>query len=209
MLTGHYVGSWDVSSVETVEDMFRADFNYDIEEWVSVFNNGCAPAADSCPLIWTSNGLESGTSTTGNVVVFTTMFLGTPFNQRVGHWDTSGAFVMVGMFLASDFNQPIGSWDVSFVMSFNEMFQDATAFNQDISGWDVEFAQNMSKMFKGVVAFDQDLTSWCVSPFLDVEPDQFDDGEVTWDGLPANVADGSGRAAGHSNWGRPLWGSSC
>ena len=156
------IGSWDVSEVENMGQMFSGakEFNQDIGSW-----------------------------NVSNVRYMWHMFAATKFNQDIGPWDVSKVEEMSGMFKgASNFNQDISSWDISRVdtvdemfmgaSSFNQnignwhlskidgtrsMFENATSFNQDIGSWDVSNVYNMDQMFKGASSFNQDISNWDIN----------------------------------------------
>jgi len=137
------IGSWDVSSVTTMRQMFSgaSSFNQDIGSW-----------------------------DVSSVTQMQQMFSGaSSFNQDIGSWDVSSVTNMSGMFgSASLFNQDIGSWDVSSVTTMFSMFRNAFAFNQDIGSWNTSNVTSMSNMFYSTVpsnpcAFNQDIGSWDVS----------------------------------------------
>ena len=114
------IGSWDVSNVTTMENMFGAEcgwaekeFNQDISNW------------DVSNVTYMSYmfGFECGLQ---------------QFNQDIGNWDTSSVTNMRYLFYGnSAFNQDIGDWNTSSVTDMYVMFSDAASFNQDISNWDV------------------------------------------------------------------------
>jgi surface protein len=105
------IGSWDVSNVTTMENMFGAEcgwaekeFNQDISNWdVSNVTN--------------MKGLFSNNS---------------DFNQDISNWDVSNVTNMSYMFyLAQSYNQSILGWDTSNVTNMRSMFNEAYSFNQD------------------------------------------------------------------------------
>ena len=104
------IGSWDVSSVSVMNDMFSytTSFNQDIGNW-----------------------------DVSNVTSMYAMFQGaSSFNQDIGSWDVSSVSDMNGMFtIAPSFNQDIGNWDVSNVIGMIIMFSGASSFNQDLTKW--------------------------------------------------------------------------
>jgi len=132
------IGSWDVSNVTTMWNMFvhAESFNQDIGSW-----------------------------DVSNVTVMSGMFdKATSFNQDLSSWDVGNVTMMWNMFSdASAFNQDIGSWDVSNVTNMSELFSSATNFNRDLSNWDVSNVTDMSSMFYDAESFNQDLSSWDTS----------------------------------------------
>ena len=105
------IGSWDVSNVTTMENMFGAEcgwaekeFNQDISNW-DVSN------------VTYMRGLFSNNS---------------DFNQDISNWDVSNVTDMSYMFyLAQSYNQSILGWDTSNVTNMSGMFNEAYSFNQD------------------------------------------------------------------------------
>ena len=107
------IGSWDVSNVTTMEEMFKfaQAFNQDIGSW-------------------------DVSSVTNMSFMFDEVLA---FNQDIGSWDVSNVTTMEEMFDTfqnGTFNQDISSWDVSSVTNMSFMFS-TDSFNQDISSWDV------------------------------------------------------------------------
>ncbi|NLZ18644.1 MAG: DUF285 domain-containing protein [Desulfobulbaceae bacterium] len=118
------IGSWDVSSVTDMNNMFKySSFNQDIGSW-----------------------------DVSSVTDMRYMFEGaSSFNQDIGSWDVSSVTEMSDMFLgASSFNQDIGSWDVSSVTRMYRMFASATSFNQDLSFWCVSLINKKPSIFDEV-----------------------------------------------------------
>ena len=108
------IGSWDVSSVTSMRQMFRGHNQY-----ASFFNQ------------------DIGSWDVSSVTNMNNMFRSqSAFNQDIGSWDVSSVTNMSAMFLTNtSFNQDIGSWDVSSVTFMVSMFNTASSFNQDISAW--------------------------------------------------------------------------
>ena len=135
------IGSWDVSSVMTMQSMFRGAnaFNQDIGSW----------------------------DVSSVMTMQSTFHAAGDFNQDIGDWDVSSITNMNDMFnIASDFDQDIGDWDVSSVTNMANMFANTDKFNQDIGNWDVSSVMAMQAMFSGAALFNKDLSGWCVSNVL-------------------------------------------
>jgi surface protein len=163
------IGSWDVSSVTTMEDMFRdaSSFNRDISNWV--VNN----VTDMYGMFYqaTSFNEDIGSWDVRSVTDMSEMFYNaTSFNGDISNWNVSSVTNMGYMFgSASAFNQNISSWNVSSATDMRAMFESASAFNQDIGTWDVSSVTDMSVMFRLASAFNQDLGSWDVGSVTDME----------------------------------------
>lgn len=115
------ISEWDVSSVRTMEGMFRGcRFNGDLSKWdVSKVSNMFSMFAES--------------------------FFN---NDSIKNWNVSNVLNMEYMFeYNTQFNQDISEWDVSGVSNFNCMFRDAHSFNQDISNWNIDLKARTSGMF--------------------------------------------------------------
>jgi surface protein len=132
---GDAIGSWNVSSVTDMNNMFflNAAFNKNIGSW-----------------------------NTGNVTNMASMFRGaTSFNQDIGAWNVGSVTSMTSMFdFASVFNQDISSWNVSNVTDMRFMFFAATPFNQNISSWNVSNVSNFTEMLVNCFSFNQNLGAW-------------------------------------------------
>ena len=105
------INNWDVSSVYTMDSMFKnSEFNKQLNNW-----------------------------NVSNVVNMEYMFaFATCFNQPLEKWDVSSVKDMDSMFKnAESFNQPLEKWDVSSVKDMNSMFKNAESFNQPLEKWDV------------------------------------------------------------------------
>ncbi|WP_146236486.1 BspA family leucine-rich repeat surface protein, partial [Metamycoplasma auris] len=108
------------------------------------------------------NGIEDWD--TSNVVVMSSTFELSNFNQNISNWDTSNVDYMDRMFSwAKVFNQDISGWDVWKVKSMVQMFWAASSFNQPLNNWDVSQVTYMSCMFWGASSFNQPLDDWNVS----------------------------------------------
>jgi surface protein len=143
------IGSWDVSKVSDMSEMFyNTPFNQPIGAW-NVWN-----VKDMSAMFQTAHA----------------------FNQPIGAWNVSNVTRMFTMFQkAHAFNQPIGAWNVGNVTTMAFMFSQATAFNQPIDSWDVSKVTNMSFMFEGSSSrfypsssFNQPLGAWNVSSVTDM-----------------------------------------
>ncbi|WP_409029182.1 BspA family leucine-rich repeat surface protein [Gracilimonas sediminicola] len=185
------IGSWDVSDVTTMEEMFSGplvsssglvwntstanapDFNQDIRHWdVSSVVNMRAMFQYSTKFDqpigeWDVSSVTdmSMMFSSGGVLVNRGRVI---FNQDISSWDVSSVTNMSSMFVFNlDFNQPIGGWDVSSVTNMTQMFT-ATTFNQPIGEWDVSSVTTMKYMFLAAVSFDQPLKNWDVSNVTDM-----------------------------------------
>ena len=182
------IGSWDVSNVTIMENMFSQEcfdavkeFNQDISNWdvsnvtnmTSMFSNNSAFNQDISN--WDTSSVTSmyvmfwlsvfnqdiGDWNTSSVTNMTSMFSSSVFNQDISSWDVSNVTEMGGMFRNnSAFNQDIGNWDTSSVTYMNAMFYDNSVFNQDIGDWNTSSVTNMSYMFNANSAFNQDIGNW-------------------------------------------------
>lgn len=153
------VGSWDVSLIDDMSNLFQmaSDFNQHLD--------------------WD----------TSNVVDMSYMFnYAKSFDKPIGSWNTSKLENASFMFAdAENFNQPLSDWDVSNVVVMGGMFQDATAFDKPLD-WDVKNVKNMSAMFVRAKSFDQPLSGWTVSnvinmAFMFYEAESFNQPLDGWD----------------------------
>jgi surface protein len=137
------IGSWDVSSVTDMADMFgfADDFNQDISSW-----------------------------NVSSVTDMSEMFEETDsFNQDLSNWDVSSVTDMTEMFQdAAVFNGDLSRWDTSSVTTMLEMFQRADKFNQNISSWDVSSVTNMNNMFESAATFNQYIGDWNTAQVTDM-----------------------------------------
>ena len=160
------IGSWDVSSVTNMSNMFSGTpFNQDISSW------NVSSVTDMSYMFTYTKAFNQpiGSWTVSNVTDMSYMFQGSPFSQDISSWDVSSVTNMSWMFSSDNpFNQPIGSWNVSSVTDMSYMFSSATSFDQDISSWDVSSVTNMSNMFSSATSFDQPIGSWDVSSVTDM-----------------------------------------
>jgi len=106
----HDIGSWDVSNVIDMSQLFKGlkNFNSDISNW-----------------------------NVSNVQDMSELFSGAEaFNQDLSNWNVESVTDMDRMFYeASTFNQFISDWNTSKVVNMNRMFYKATSFDQDLSRW--------------------------------------------------------------------------
>jgi surface protein len=163
------IGSWNVSNVTNMRGMFykATAFNQPIGSWdVSKVTNMQSMFNRSVAF---NQSIDSWN--VGNVTNMSFMFYNaSAFNQPIGSWNVSNVTTMDNMFReATAFNKPIGSWDVSSVSDMRSMFYDATSFNQPISSWDVSKVYRMSFMFYNASAFNQPIGSWDMSNVTDMK----------------------------------------
>jgi hypothetical protein len=162
------IGSWDVSSVVDMAQMFYTAI---------VFNNGGSSSINN----WNTSSCEYmqlmfsfaelfnqniGLWNVALVVDFSDMFNGArAFNNggsaSINNWNTGSATAMRYMFaITNDFNQPIGNWNVSGVTNIDYMFYDALAFNQPLTNWNLPYVTIAAGMFYqsfSISPFNQDL----------------------------------------------------
>ncbi|MEP1151296.1 MAG: BspA family leucine-rich repeat surface protein [Balneola sp.] len=187
------IGSWDVSDVTTMEEMFSGplvrgrlsvwttttanapDFNQDIRHWdVSSVVNMRAMFQYS-----TKFDQPIGEWDVSSVTDMSKMFAsggpfvnrgGVIFNQNISSWDVSSVTDMSRMFgFNYKFNQPIGDWNVSSVKSMRFMFAGAVNFNQPIGDWDVSNVTDFENMFWAASNFNQPIGDWDVSSVQDMQ----------------------------------------
>lgn len=129
------IGSWDVSHVTNMSNLFkfRRTFNEDIGNW----------------------------DVSNVTTLYRTFYHAEAFNQDIGRWNVSNVTTLKDAFYAAmSFNQSIDSWDVSNVTSIYRTFALAYQFNQSISSWNVSSVTNMVYAFWKASAFDKDLSLW-------------------------------------------------
>jgi surface protein len=142
------IGSWDVSKVETFNNMFNN---------AAQFNNGG------------SDSIKNWIIKISGPVTMSGMFQNTfafnqPINTDGSKWNVSTVTSMSSMFNnATAFNQNIGGWNTGAVINMSSMFASATAFNQNIGGWNTGAVTNMGSMFVNNTSFNQDISTWNVS----------------------------------------------
>jgi surface protein len=132
---GRRIGSWDVSKVTDMCDMFRdaIEFNDDLSGWDT------SSVTDMCDMFRNA----------------------TEFNDDLGGWDTSSVTTMRGMFWnATAFDGDVSGWDTSNVTTMRIMFNSARAFTGDVSGWDTSSVTDMCSMFCNAEAFNGDVSGW-------------------------------------------------
>ncbi|MFY7729326.1 MAG: BspA family leucine-rich repeat surface protein [Flavobacterium sp.] len=143
----HQIGTWDVSRVTNMSNLFSQpyyltkydkllEFNEDISGWnVSNVTN-------------MDNMFESQSL----------------FNQPLNNWNVSNVTTMKNMFSgAESFNQPLNNWNTSSLVEMKELFQSAILFNQPVDHWNVSNVTNMEGLFFGAQSFNQPLNDWNVS----------------------------------------------
>ena len=135
---GSGLGSWDVSKVTTMSNMFRSSkFNTDISSW-----------------------------NVGNVTSMDAMFSeNSSFNQSLNNWNVTKCTTIAGMFdRATSFNGSVSGWapGASGVgCSCSSLFSSASSFvGSGISSWNVSKVTNMASMFSSASAFQADLSTW-------------------------------------------------
>ena len=105
------IGSWDVSSVTTMSQMFQnaSSFNQDIGSW------------DVSSVTHMGSMFQNASS----------------FNQDIGSWDVSSVTTMSGMFRsASSFNQDISAWSpATTAANFALMLNDTAMSTTNYSRW--------------------------------------------------------------------------
>ncbi len=137
------MGSWDVSTIESIDNMF---------DGCSIFNEDIGA--------WTFTNLLTADAAFQEAVTF---------NQNISSWNMATVTDMENMFYnATAFNQPVGNWTLGMVEDMNRMFAGATNFNQDVSSWDFSQVQDIEELFSGASSFDQDLSSWDISSVTDM-----------------------------------------
>jgi len=123
-----HLNDWNVSNVRNMNSMFAGatSFNQDLSNW-----------------------------NVSNVTYMANMFSGaTVFDQDISVWDVSRTTTVSGMFYnATSFNNggnPL-TWNsrTSKIITFNNMFNGATAFKQSILDWNFDAAQDLSNMYLG------------------------------------------------------------
>ena len=164
-----YFNDWDVSKVESMDNMFQKafKFNQPLNIWnvekVKKMSLMFQEAKDfNQPL--NSWNVSSVTSMYG-------MFLkATNFNGQIKDWNVGKVTTMKQMFSgASNFNQEINKWNVSNVSNTLAMFDSATAFNQELQSWDMRKVSDLRYMFKKASSFNQPLNNWNLENVKDMK----------------------------------------
>ena len=154
LVYGH-IGTWDVSNVRDMTQMFCAvNSSLPDQGWAADCNTACSDFDDDV-----SEWDMSGVSSTHQ------MFReAASFNQDIGRWELSRVDNMGFMFMNADsFNQDVGGWETSSVTNMYSMFNRAASFNQDIGRWNVSKVKIMNFMFYRAASFYQNLSAWRVS----------------------------------------------
>jgi surface protein len=196
------IGSWDVSSVTNMNQMFASNikFNQDIGGWDTSSVTFMTGMFSNVSAIASAFNQDIGGWDTSSVTVMASMFKGaSAFNKDIGAWDTSSVTNMGSMFKgASVFNKDIGAWNTSNVTSMKYMFDSAVNFNQDIGSWDTSSVIDMDYMFYIATNFNQDLSNWCVTNIIS-EPLPFSEysslassNKPNWGTCPDNTVVNSG-----------------
>lgn len=123
------IGSWNVSNVTNMTNMFRdaTAFNNDESDSIKLW---------SAPLCTNFSGMFQ------NAINFNQPLTNLVNTSGVSSCNLSSMFQG-----ANVFNKDIGSWNVSNVTNMSNMFYNATVFNQDIGNWNVSKVTNMTNMF--------------------------------------------------------------
>ena len=162
------IGTWDISMVDDLSNLFqfKKSFDQSLNGWdtsnVRLLNYTFSQA-DAF-----NNGGQALEWNTSNVVsMYGTFSYARSFDQPLT-WDVRSVRTMVVMFdNATSFNQPLNHWDTTNVAIMRAMFNGAKLFNQPLDKWDVSGVLDMSKMFLFAERFKQDLTGWDVSSVSD------------------------------------------
>ena len=137
------IGSWDVSRVTDMSNIFRyyTNFDEDLSNWnvsnvikMSEMFNGCTK--------FTGIGLDMWATKVHNVKDMRFMFYGcTQFIQDLSNWNVSNVEKMDGMFYdcRSFIGTGLDKWGdkVLNVKYMSSMFYGCTKFNQDLSAWKI------------------------------------------------------------------------
>jgi surface protein len=151
------IGSWNVSGIQDMSDLFKSKgkFNVSLTDWdVSNVTNmeGMFFGASE----FDNNGEEMIWNVENVTNMGSMFFLAKKFNRDIGSWNVINVDNMKGMFFgASEFdnNGKEMIWNVKNVTKMDRMFFMAGRFNRDIGSWDVSKVNNMDGMFFGASAF--------------------------------------------------------
>jgi len=136
-LKGKNIGSWDVSLVTNMEELFKdmTNFNEQLNQW-----------------------------NVSNVTNMKYMFQHCiKFNQPLNNWNVSNVTNMAGMFYnCKKLKQPLNNWNVSNVTNLGGMFLNCKEYNEVLNQWTVENATNMAGMFYNCGMFNKPLNQWNV-----------------------------------------------
>ncbi len=133
------MGSWDVSTIESIDSMFSG---------CSIFNEDIGA--------WTFTNLLTTEATFQKAVTF---------NQNISSWNMATVIDMENMFTgATTFNQDVSSWNFSQVQDIEDLFSGASSFDQDLSSWDISSVTSMTGLFTGTALsqenYDNTLIGW-------------------------------------------------
>ena len=153
------LGAWDISRVETLNQLFRWSTvsTPNVSGWDTSNVHHIGQLADGA-----SNFNDDISNwNTQNVAYMYRAFKGASnFQGDLSRWNTSSVVKMEWAFEgASSFNSDISRWDVSRVDYMLEAFKDS-AFNQDISSWNISSVTDLRNLFFGASSFRQDLCAW-------------------------------------------------
>lgn len=167
------VGSWDVSSVVDMDEMFQnaSSFNQSLLGWADKVGNVVdfgefledAVAFDQPMTGWDVSSATSLDQFFHDATSFDGDLSGWKFNPAPGSVDISD--FLEG---ATAFDQPLSSWTTTSFVDTEDMFSGATSFDQDISGWDVSNVTAMAEMFNGASSFDRSLGGWTLNGSADL-----------------------------------------
>jgi len=154
------IGSWDTSSVRSMNNMFRAAYKFD--QPIGGWNTASVKAMNTMFISASKFNQPLGDWNTTSVTNMYKMFShAKAFNQPIDGWNTASVKSMFAMFqTAIDFNQPIGGWNTAFVTDMGNMFRLANRFDQPIGGWNTASVKGMRYMFQQAPAFNQPIDGW-------------------------------------------------